>query len=153
MGNIVLQDWAISYIKHVLEKTGWSATRLAQAAKISSSTITRPLATDDWPHKISRNTIAKIWKVSGIDPEPFANEAGELYLQGTYRHKIVATVDPEGNVLAEADKETNESNLIANEDQIRIEIFGERAIIRATVGKEGLDELLRKIGALRELLD
>lgn len=67
-----MHDWAINYMKHVLEAKDWSANRLASEAGVASTTISRPLKEPDYPHKLNRTTIAKIHAASGIDPAPFA---------------------------------------------------------------------------------
>lgn len=72
-----MTDWAIEYVRHVLQETGWSPAHLARLAGVSHSTINRPLNTPDWPHALSRRTLASIAKVSGIDPAPFAKAAGD----------------------------------------------------------------------------
>ena len=148
-----MQDWAIEYIRHVLKEKSWSATKLADASGVSSSTITRPLSQADWPHKVSRNTIQKVWQASGIDPEPFANSANELFFRGVLKSRIVETIDADGRKVNESNHSETASRILPNDDQIRIEIIGGRAEVRAVIGKEGIRKLVHKLSALEELLE
>lgn len=66
-----MRDWAVDYILHILQTKGWSANRLAQMAGVSSTTISRPIAQNGTGHRVSRQTLAKIAKASGVDPTPF----------------------------------------------------------------------------------
>ncbi len=72
-----MTDWALDYVRHVLKETGWSPAELARRVGVSHSTINRPLNTPDWPHALSRRTLAGIAKASGLDPAPFADAAGD----------------------------------------------------------------------------
>ena len=74
--NAHMSDWAIEYLRHVLTEKGWTAADMARAAGVAHSTINRPLTTQDWPHAISRKTLARVAEVSGIDPAPFSR--GEM---------------------------------------------------------------------------
>ena len=147
-----MQDWAIDYIRHVLREKGWSATKLADAANVSSSTLTRPLSRPDWPHKVSRNTIHKVWQASGIDPEPFANAANELFFQGSFRTDTVGEATPDGYAPTPEGSEEVARRILSPDDQIRIEIIGDRAEVHAIVGKDGIAKLVQKLSNLAELL-
>lgn len=56
----------LGYVRHVMSVMGLSATALAEQAKISSTTLTRPLNNPDHKFTISNSTIGKIEAVSGI---------------------------------------------------------------------------------------
>jgi len=64
-------DSAIAYIREVLERTGWSSAELARRASIAPSTLSRPLNSENWATKVSRTTIEKVAKASGINPPWF----------------------------------------------------------------------------------
>lgn len=67
-----MTDWAIKYVRQVMNELGVTATELSKRAKISSTTLTRPLnAQGEHPYSISRRTLEKIRDVSGI---PFPGE-------------------------------------------------------------------------------
>lgn len=66
-----MTDPAIEYIRAVMLAKGWSAADLARAAHVSHSTINRPLTDPDWPNAISRRTIEKVEKGSGISAAGF----------------------------------------------------------------------------------
>lgn len=72
-----MTDPAIDYLRHVLEARNWTAADLARLAKVSHSTINRPLTVPDYPNAISRQTISKVFAASGIDPTPFFQKSGE----------------------------------------------------------------------------
>lgn len=64
-----MTDPAIAYVQRVLRETGMNPNQLAQRARVSHSTINRPLTIPNWPHKISRTTIDKIRAATGIEPD------------------------------------------------------------------------------------
>lgn len=66
-----MRDPALDYVRHVMDVRGWSVADLARAANVAHSTINRPLTIEDWPHALSRRTIAAIQRATGIDPAPF----------------------------------------------------------------------------------
>lgn len=66
-----MKDPALDYVRHVMEVRGWNPADLARAAKVSHSTINRPLTVEGWPHALSRRTIDAIYRATGIDPKPF----------------------------------------------------------------------------------
>lgn len=70
-------DSAIDYIRHVLTAKGWSAFELARRAKLSPSTINRPLSAERWPFQISRRTIQAVHRASGIDPAEFVGDLSD----------------------------------------------------------------------------
>lgn len=54
-----------SWLRQILEQTGWSPTRLAREANVSHTTITRMLDTD-YSGSMTATTIAKIARATGI---------------------------------------------------------------------------------------
>lgn len=66
-----MTDKAIDYIRHVMQAKGWTAAELARAAGVSHSTINRPITTPGWKSAISRQTIERVQRASGISPAPF----------------------------------------------------------------------------------
>lgn len=69
-----MTDKALDYIRHVMQVKDWTAADLARAAGVSHSTINRPITTPGWKSAISRQTIEKIQKASGISPAPFIGD-------------------------------------------------------------------------------
>lgn len=70
------EDWPRAYVRRVLAQTGLSPTALAERVGVSSTTLTRPLNSPEYPHSISRRTLDKIRAVTGIDFEPHGDDAG-----------------------------------------------------------------------------
>lgn len=70
-----MEDWALQYLRHVLEAKGWTPADLSRLTGLAHSTINRPLNDPKHKSRLSRNTIATIHKASGIDPAPFAHGA------------------------------------------------------------------------------
>lgn len=58
----------IAWLRKVLSETGLSPSELAKLAKVSSTTLTRPLNNPDHPHAIGGRTIAKVARAVGRDP-------------------------------------------------------------------------------------
>lgn len=67
----VMRDPGIEYLRHVLEKKGWTAADLARRAGLAHSTINRPLTKPNYEMGISRRTLEKVYLASGIDPAAF----------------------------------------------------------------------------------
>jgi hypothetical protein len=142
-----MNDWTIEYIKHVLEVRDWSANKLATMAGLASSTIARPLREQGrLDYRLSRLTIQKIAKASGIDPTPFVpsgmfEEAGS-YVPSTRMGRILAELDGEkpGPTLQPA-------------NEIKIAVVGNLAQIVATVDRAGLARLRAKLDAIESMLD
>lgn len=63
--------WTILFLKHVLESTGMTASGLAKAAGVSSTTLTRPLNSADHQFDLSAKTVEKIAQTTGISPRNF----------------------------------------------------------------------------------
>lgn len=147
--NVPMKDWAITYILHVLEVKDWSANRLATEAGLASSTINRPLREPDWPHEISRTTIKKVQKASGIDPAPFIPDgfSEDKSIFTSPRRQTVAD-----RALAELDqpKQTPNAQTI---NEIKIAVVGPLAQIVATVNREGIARLRAKLDAIESMLD
>lgn len=150
-----MRDWAITYIQAVLEKKDWSANRLAKEAGLSASTINRPLREPDWPHQISRATLAKIFKASGIDPSEYAPEEQK----GPY-----FTEESAGSGMAEPPHESFAMRSLRSMDdtpgpnaqgqnEIKIAVVGHLAQIVATVDKSGIEKLRKKLDAIESMLD
>lgn len=100
-----MSDPALAYIRHVLSEKGWSVFELAKRAKVSHSTLNRPLTIADWPHRLSRNTITAVHRASGIDPSDFI---GDAPVEAAEDARLVPVYDVEvsagfGNVPAEFD--------------------------------------------------
>lgn len=70
-GMIDPQVAALTYIRHVLDSTGLSASSLAKRVGIAPTTLTRPLNNPEHKFVISTSTIAKIASSTGINPAPF----------------------------------------------------------------------------------
>lgn len=58
------------YIRRVCDETGLDYTNLARKAKMSSTTLTRPMNDKGWKRNFAPRTIAKIYKATGIEPPP-----------------------------------------------------------------------------------
>jgi lambda repressor-like predicted transcriptional regulator len=146
-----MRDWAIDYVMHVLEAKEWSANRLASEAGLAASTIARPLRTLDYKDKLSRTTIAKIAKASGIDPSPFIpagfNEDKVTFSAMAARPKTTAD-----RVLATMDDPLPMSSP-PQTNEIRIAVVGRLAPIVATVDRAGIAKLRARLDALDTILD
>ena len=69
-----MNDWALDYVRSVIDKLGTSPSDLAAKVGVSSTTLTRPLNPEGThPYSISRRTLEKIREKTGI---PFPPEAG-----------------------------------------------------------------------------
>lgn len=65
-----------AYVRYVLEKTGLAPSALAKAAKVSQTTITRPLNDPGHQFVFSNSTLGKIGQATGITYEQFLMESG-----------------------------------------------------------------------------
>jgi lambda repressor-like predicted transcriptional regulator len=142
-----MRDWAIDYILHVLEAKNWSANKLAEEAGLASSTIARPLRTQHDPrYRVSRTTIHKIAKASGIDPAPFAppgmEDEAAVYDPATSGARILAALE---NLGIKPNGETT--------NEIKVAVAGPYARIVATVDRTGLAKLRAKLDAIESMLD
>lgn len=143
-----MRDWAIDYILHVLEKKDWSANKLAQEARVAASTINRPLRIKDYANKLSRQTITKIQVASGIDPAPFipAEFAEDAAMfagrQQTHADRALAKLDQD-------DPAPNAQSL----NEIKIAVVGSVAQIVATVNRDGIAKLRKKLDAIESMID
>ncbi|MPL79247.1 hypothetical protein SDC9_25123 [bioreactor metagenome] len=72
--------WQNRYVRRVLAETSLSASALALRAKLSSTTLTRPLNNPEHSSEISISTLQKIQDATGIPFAPFAprGEGGDL---------------------------------------------------------------------------
>ncbi len=152
-------DPGINYIRHVLEVKGWSPAELARHAKLAHSTINRPLTQKNWPNKISRQTLGKIYHATGIDPSPFLAEAGEP--------SIISTEEALSSGFAETGAELRGRRLQAaidgatsapknNADDpvntIKVAVVDGVVQIAATVDKDGWPELMRQLDLFRQAI-
>lgn len=146
-----MRDWAIDYILNVLEIKEWSANRLATEAGVAASTINRPLRDPEWPHKLSRSTIAKIRDASGVDPAPFIPtemaEDAEIFSRGQRLLQQVGSVDAMGEAEGQSALNAQKRN------EIKVAIVGPLAQIVATIDKDGIDRLRAKLDAIESMLD
>lgn len=149
MHNSFMRHWTLDYVLAALEKKDWSPTRLAKEAGVSASTINRPLRERDWPYGLKPQTVAKIHRVTGLDPKPFMptgmQEPAQMYLARpkTTADRVLENLPPADQETAQAPSRTNE---------IRIDISGETARIIAVVDHEGLQTLRSKLDALEIVL-
>ena len=67
------KERGLSYVRSVLAKKGWDATRLAREAGLSQSTLTRPLSDKKHPFTFSFKTLQAIESASGV---PMPSELG-----------------------------------------------------------------------------
>jgi lambda repressor-like predicted transcriptional regulator len=151
-----MRDWALDYILHVMQAKNWSANRLAIEASVASSTIARPLRQSDWPHKISRTTIAKVYEASGIDPNGFIPD-------GMAEDKALFSGPPPGTnaprffaeMVANQPMATIEFGrpTFTKVNEIKIEVVGAWAQIVATVDRSGIGRLRAKLDAIESMLD
>jgi len=147
-----MTDRALDYIKHVLEQRDWSASRLADEAGLSPSTLNRPLAQPDWPHQISRRTIEKVFVASGVDPSPFGlsgySKSAASGLHSPPQETVAGRILREKVAGAEVKQGAHPI-----EPDLKIGIHGRFVQIVATVDKAGLAELRRKLDAIETILD
>ncbi|WP_243612954.1 hypothetical protein [Shimia aestuarii] len=145
-----MKDWAIDYILHVLEKKDWSANRLATEAGVAASTINRPLReADNWDYRLSRKTIMKIQAASGIDPTPFIPK-GFSEEVALFSHTPPPKI---GSSEIAARENPPPRQPPHNVNEVRITVSGPTAQIVATVNKEGIESLRKKLDALESILD
>ena len=65
------REAALNYVRHVLSQERDTPSSLAKRVGISSTTLTRPLNSDDHKYTISMATLEKIKNETGYDPAPF----------------------------------------------------------------------------------
>lgn len=144
-----MRDWAIDYVLHVLDAKQWSMNRLAGEAGVSASTINRPIRIKDYPGRLSRDTIAKIQKASGIDPGDFIPDgfAEDKALFDKARPRTVADESLSRLDAPEAGPNAQAPN------EIKIAVVGRLAQILATVDRAGIARLCAKLDAIESMLD
>jgi len=77
-GKDLSKERALSYVRTVLDKTGWEPTRLARESGLSQSTITRPLSDKRHRHTLSFKTLQAIETATGIPmPSELSGIEGE----------------------------------------------------------------------------
>lgn len=142
-----MTDWTIDYIKHVLETRDWSANKLATMSGLAASTIARPLREQGrLDYRLSRLTIQKIARASGVDPAPFI-PAGLFEEAGGYTPSTRA-----GRILADLDRDPSDTGT-QPVNEIKIAIVGPLAQIMATVDRAGIARLRAKLDAIETMLD
>jgi len=147
--NVGMRDWALDYLMHVIEAKNWSMNRLAQEAGVASSTINRPLRDKNWKHKLSRDTVSKVYQASGIDPKPFipAHLAEESAMfSGPQPSRIRA-------ILERLDDVPDPAPAALSVNEIKIAVVGPTAQIVATIDRKGLAKLRQKLDAIEAMLD
>lgn len=125
-----MANWTVDYVRHVLDARGWNGAELAERAGVSASTINRPINTPGYPNHISARTLEKIAAASGIDFMAFAPVHGFS--------EPAATARP----LEPARARQN----------IHIVIDGATARLEATVTRENIAEVRRKLDLIEALL-
>ncbi len=71
-GCAMSESWQNTYVRHVMATLSLSATALAERAKVSSTTLTRPLNNPEHLSEISIPTLQKIQDATDIPFSPFA---------------------------------------------------------------------------------
>lgn len=128
-------DPALTYLQHVLAKTNWTMNELAERAGVAASTINRPLR-GGHKHSLSRKTLVKIARASGIQPPP------------TLLATPVATdADPPPGFAAPA------AAPMLGHNEVRVVISARGAEIHAHVDRAGLAALRAKIDLIEKLLE
>lgn len=59
------------YLEYVINKTGMTASAIAKKANLSSTTLTRPLANEDYNFELSTRTLRKIEDATGVSYSGF----------------------------------------------------------------------------------
>ena len=67
------QQKIVAWIEYVLQEKNWSMQRLADEARISASTITRPMKNPTAKGIISNRTLERLEAASGIDFTVYLN--------------------------------------------------------------------------------
>ncbi|WP_313349818.1 XRE family transcriptional regulator [Paracoccus sp. (in: a-proteobacteria)] len=68
------EHWSKLYVRHVIAERGITASALAKLAKVSSTTLTRPLNSPQHKHNFGRDTLDKIANATGIPYGPFQGD-------------------------------------------------------------------------------
>ena len=126
--------------------------RLAKEAGVTASTINRPLRDRDYSGSLSRQTIRKIAVASGIDPAPFIpeNMAEDARIFAGMAERARTYVD---RALEQLDKPPATTGTGLGRNEIKIAVVGELAQIVATIDREGLADLRRKIDAIELMIE
>jgi plasmid maintenance system antidote protein VapI len=143
-----MRDWTINYMLHILQEKNWSANRLATEAGVATSTVGRPIREADYAGKLSRDTVLKLQKASGIDPQPFIPSDFEEEIAAFTRPRPKTTAD---RVLEALDQPPGPMAQTINE--IKIAVVGPIAQIVATVDRAGIAKLRQKLDAIESMLD
>lgn len=94
------EHWSMRYLRHVLDRTGFTPTKLAAEAGMSSTTLTRPLNNPDHTFNLSRRTLDSIQKATGISYAPFASGEMAQPLADMTDHELLDTLTPAGREKA-----------------------------------------------------
>lgn len=70
-GSGMPDNWTIEYLRHVMTERDLTASGLASAAGVSSTTLTRPLNSREHKFEISRRTLDKIQSATGVPYHSF----------------------------------------------------------------------------------
>lgn len=111
------KEKALSYVRSVLDQTGWGPTRLAREAGLSQSTITRPLNDRRHKHTLSYKTLQAIESASGI-PMPTEISGAEGVQTGA---RLVLPKDPNDASVLIVEYALNQSGrLVTPEERVRL---------------------------------
>lgn len=137
--------WEIEYLRHVEKVDGRSLSAIAKAANIAPTTLTRPVNDEKHKYSIKLQTLEAVRQETGIDFIEFQKRA--VQQQGFSEPANKSTLAR--RVLESLDNPTEEP---ATTD-FRVGTDGNLVQIVATVNKEGIDRLIRKLEAMKLLLD
>ena len=84
------KSWEVRYLLHVAQVTGRTLSNIAAGAKLSPTTLTRPVNSDEHKYDVKLSTLEAVKRETGIDFLPFKNgeeakveyvaKDGKLYL-------------------------------------------------------------------------
>ncbi|MBY6120237.1 hypothetical protein KUV64_13955 [Mameliella alba] len=126
-------------------------SQLAREAGVAASTINRPMREQDWSFALHPGTVAKIHAASGIDPAEFMpremQEPPEMYRAAT--DSLAARAlrdldDPKDTSKPPPDAQST--------NEIKIAVVGDMVQISATVNKDGLAELRRRLDLAEQMV-
>lgn len=88
------EDWSLIYVRHILAKLGIAPSALAELAGVSSTTLTRPLNSDDYSYRISPRTLDKIQDATGIPYAGFTSGTHQASQDDTIQRSDVLAALP-----------------------------------------------------------
>ncbi|WP_181892982.1 hypothetical protein [Falsiruegeria mediterranea] len=143
-----MTHWTREYVLAVLERQDWSMNRLATEIGVAATTINRPLKSKDASAGLSAKTISKIYETTGVDPSEFApvgmSEPIALYMEKPQGRRPETTAD-------RALKKVISSQTGEHQEQ-KIAIVGDLVQVAATVDKDGLEKLIKRLNLIHEAL-